>query len=61
MSEILAASGMEPAFGEIPSRRDQVIHMPADISRLTHVLDAARISIEERLECTVAWYRKRLA
>jgi nucleoside-diphosphate-sugar epimerase len=55
----LAAPGMELVFGEIPFRPDQVMHMQADISRLTGATGwAPRIRIEEGLEGTVAWYRQ---
>ena len=56
----LAAPGMELTFGEIPFRPDQVMHMQADISRLTAVTGwAPRVPIEEGLAGTVAWYRAR--
>ena len=56
----LAAPGMELVFGEIPFRPDQVMHMQADISRLTGATEwAPRIAIEQGLEGTVAWYRER--
>ncbi|WP_165585387.1 NAD(P)-dependent oxidoreductase [Roseococcus sp. SYP-B2431] len=55
----LAAPGMELVFGEVPFRPDQVMHMQADISRLTAATGwAPRIPIEEGLEGTVAWYRR---
>ena len=56
----LAAPGMELKFGEIPFRPDQVMHMQADISRLTAATGwAPAIPIEEGLAATVAWYRAR--
>lgn len=56
----LAAPGMELTFGEIPFRPDQVMHMQADISRLTAATGwAPSIPIEEGLASTVAWYRAR--
>jgi UDP-glucose 4-epimerase len=56
----LAAPGMELTFGEIPFRRDQVMHMQADISRLTAATGwTPSIPIEEGLADTVAWYRAR--
>ncbi|WP_158816271.1 NAD(P)-dependent oxidoreductase [Methylocapsa sp. S129] len=54
----LAAPGMELVFGEIPFRPDQVMHMQADISRLTAATGwRPDIAIEEGLAATVAWYR----
>jgi nucleoside-diphosphate-sugar epimerase len=56
----LAAPGMELVFGEIPFRPDQVMHMQANISRLTSATGwTPRIPIEEGLAATVAWYRAR--
>jgi nucleoside-diphosphate-sugar epimerase len=56
----LAAPEMELKFGEIPFRPDQVMHMQADISRLTAATDwTPQIGIEEGLASTVAWYRGR--
>lgn len=58
----LAAPGMELVFGEIPFRPDQVMHMQADISRLSGATGwVPRIPIEDGLAGTVAWYRGRLA
>lgn len=54
----LAAPGMELKFGEIPFRPDQVMHMQADISRLTAATGwKPAIPIAEGLADTVAWYR----
>jgi nucleoside-diphosphate-sugar epimerase len=56
----LAAPGMELVFGEIPFRPDQVMHMQADISRLTAATGwTPEVGIEEGLAATVAWYRAR--
>jgi UDP-glucose 4-epimerase len=56
----LAAPGMELKFGEIPFRPDQVMHMQADISRLTAATGwTPSIAIEEGLAATVAWHRGR--
>ncbi len=56
----LAAPGMELVFGEIPFRPDQVMHMQADISRLTGATGwTPKVGIEEGLAATVAWYRAR--
>lgn len=56
----LAAPGMELVYGEIPFRPDQVMHMQADISRLTAATGwTPNIPIEEGLAATVAWYRAR--
>ena len=58
----LAAPGMELVFGEIPYRPDQVMHMEADISRLTAATGwTPRIPIEEGIAATVAWCRARAA
>jgi UDP-glucose 4-epimerase len=58
----LAAPGMDLRFGEIPFRPDQVMHMQADITLLCGATGwAPRISIEEGLAGTVAWYRARRA
>ncbi len=58
----LAAPGMELVFGEVPFRPDQVMHMQADNHRLRTVTGwSPRISIDEGLAQTVAWYRERLA
>ena len=55
----LAAPGMDLVFGEIPFRPDQVMHMEADVSRLRAATGwQPRISLEEGLEGTVAWYRR---
>jgi nucleoside-diphosphate-sugar epimerase len=54
----LAAPDLELVFGEIPFRPDQVMHMQADISRLTTATDwTPSISFEEGLAQTVAWTR----
>ena len=54
----LAAPDMELVFGEIPFRPDQVMHMKADIARLTAMTDwRPRISIDEGLSRTVAAMR----
>lgn len=56
----LAAPGMELVYGEIPFRPDQVMHMQADISRLTAATGwSPSIPIEDGLAATVAWYRAR--
>lgn len=56
----LAAPGMELTFGEIPFRPDQVMHMQADISRLTAATGwAPSIPIEQGLADAVAWYKAR--
>jgi UDP-glucose 4-epimerase len=56
----LAAPGMELVFGEISFRPDQVMHMQANISRLTAATGwTPQIAIEEGLATTVAWYRAR--
>ena len=54
----LIAPEMELLFGEIPFRPDQVMHMQADISRLTAATGwTPQISIDAGLASTVAWYR----
>jgi nucleoside-diphosphate-sugar epimerase len=56
----LAAPGMELVYGEIPYRPDQVMHMQADIARLTAATGwIPSIPIEDGLAATVAWYRAR--
>lgn len=58
----LAAPGMDLVFGEIPFREDQVMHMRADVTRLRATTGwAPRVTMEQGLEATVAWYRKRQA
>lgn len=57
----LAAPGMELVFGEVPFRPDQIMHMEADISRITAATTwRPRTSLEEGLAMTVAWHRRRL-
>jgi nucleoside-diphosphate-sugar epimerase len=54
----LAAPGMKLVFGDIPFRPDQVMHMQADITRLTRATGwEPAIPMEIGLEQTVAWYR----
>jgi nucleoside-diphosphate-sugar epimerase len=56
----LAAPGMELVYGEIPYLPDQVMHMQADITRLTAATGwTPTIPIEEGLATTVAWRRAR--
>lgn len=56
----LAAPGMELAFGEIPFRPDQVMHMKADITRLTSITGwRPQVTMDEGLSRTVAWMRER--
>ena len=56
----LAAPEMELVYGEVPFRPDQVMHMQANIARLTAATGwTPRIPIEEGLAATVAWYRAR--
>lgn len=58
----IAAPDMKLVFGEVPFRPDQVMHMEADISRITSITGwRPRISIDEGLERTVAWHRKRMS
>ncbi len=57
----LAAPDMELVFGEIPFRPDQVMHMQADIARLTAATGwTPLIRLDEGLAQTVAWYRARV-
>jgi UDP-glucose 4-epimerase len=57
----LAAPGMELIFGEVPFRPDQVMHMQANISRLTAATGwTPNITMDEGLATTVAWYRARM-
>ncbi len=58
----LAAPDMELVFGEIPFRPDQVMHMQADISRLSAATSwRPSVPLEEGLAKTIAWYRARAA
>jgi nucleoside-diphosphate-sugar epimerase len=55
----LISPGMELVFGEIPFRPDQIMYMQADISRLKDATGwRPRVSIEQGLSQTVAWYRE---
>lgn len=50
------------AFGRIPYRPDQVMHLEADISKLTKATGwTPATSLEEGLKQTVAWHRQQLA
>ena len=54
----LAAPDMELIFGEIPFRPDQVMHMKADIARLTSMTHwRPQVSMDEGLSRTVAAMR----
>ena len=56
----LAAPSMELVYGEVPFRPDQVMHMQANIARLTAATGwTPRIPIGEGLAATVASYRAR--
>jgi UDP-glucose 4-epimerase len=56
----LAAPEMELVFGEIPFRPDQVMHLQANISRLTAATGwTPSIPIEEGVATTLVWYRAR--
>lgn len=45
-------------FGEVPLRPDQVVHMEADIARLTAATGwAPEVSLAEGLSRTIAWFR----
>jgi UDP-glucose 4-epimerase len=49
-------------FGEIPYRNDQVMHLEADISRLTTATGwRPSVSLENGLKQTIEWYRERAA
>ncbi len=49
-------------FGEEPYRPDQIMHLQADISRLQQATGwAPRVSLDEGLRCTVAWFREKQA
>jgi nucleoside-diphosphate-sugar epimerase len=55
----LTSSDMELVFGEIPFRPDQIMYMQADISRLKDATGwRPRVSIEQGLSQTIAWYRE---
>jgi nucleoside-diphosphate-sugar epimerase len=48
-------------IGEVPYRPDQVMHLEADISKLTKATGwASATSLEEGLKQTVAWHRQQL-
>lgn len=54
-----AAPGATLGFGEVPYRPDQVMHLEADIGRLTAATGwQPRVSLEEGLRETVDWYRR---
>jgi len=47
-------------FGELPYRPDQVMHLQADIARLTRATGwHPTVSLDDGLRRTVAWYRAR--
>jgi len=55
----LTSPDMELVFGEIPFRQDQIMYMQADISRLKDATGwRPRVSIEQGLSQTIAWYRE---
>ncbi len=55
----LTAPGLDLVFGEIPFRPDQVMHLEADITRITVATGwQPRTSIEDGLARTVAWHKE---
>jgi len=47
-------------FGEVPYRNDQVMHLVADISRLTAATGwMPKISTQEGILRTIEWHRRR--
>jgi UDP-glucose 4-epimerase len=53
-------SPLEPAYGAVPYRPDQVMHLEADIARLTEVTGwRPQISLAEGIRATVAFERAR--
>jgi UDP-glucose 4-epimerase len=57
----IAAPAMELVFGEIAFRRDQVMHMQADITRLRSATGwSPLVPFAEGIDQTVAWYRSQL-
>lgn len=54
----LTAPQVEPLFGRVPYRQDQVMRLEADISRLSSVTGwRPRVPLERGFEETVAWLR----
>ena len=48
-------------FGEVPYRSDQVMHLAADITRLTNATGwRPAVSLERGLKHTVEWYREKM-
>lgn len=55
-----AAPGAELGFGEVAYRPDQVMHLEADIRRLTGATGwTPRVALEDGIAETVAWFRER--
>jgi nucleoside-diphosphate-sugar epimerase len=56
----LVAPRIEPLFGKIAYRPDQVMHLEADISRIRRATGwRPRVSLADGFEETVAWFRAR--
>lgn len=56
----LVAPGAPLGFGEEPYRPDQVMHLEADISRLTHLTGwRPTMDFDMAIEKTLAWYVKK--
>ena len=54
------ATSLEPAYGAVPYRPDQVMHLEADISRLTEATGwRPATSVREGIRATVAFERRR--
>lgn len=56
----ISAPGLELVFGEIPYKPDQILHMEANIDRLTRLAGfVPKISLSEGLARTVAWHKSK--
>jgi nucleoside-diphosphate-sugar epimerase len=56
----LAAPGLDLVFGEVPFRPDQVMHLEADITRITAATGwQPSTAIEDGLARTIAWHKGR--
>jgi nucleoside-diphosphate-sugar epimerase len=52
-------SALQPTYGAVPYRPDQVMHLQADISKLRAATGwAPQVSLEEGIRRTVAWEKK---
>ncbi len=54
--------GIEPAFGAIPDRENEIWRVEADVTRARELLGwQPAVSLEQGIEKTVAWFRNRYA